>query len=199
MNLLAHALLSPDDPAVLAGNLTADWVKGRARHGLPAEMRRGMDLHGRIDAFTDAHRLVGRCAALLTPAWGRYAAVLVDILFDHVLSAEWPRWCTRARAEVIAAAYAALRSHVHLLPARAQWAVQALLADDWLTCYATLDGMALSLTRLSTRLQARGHAVELAPAVADFVVHRQAFHEAFGGFFPELRAEVERWTTVQVD
>ena len=51
MNLLAHALLSPDVPAVMVGNLTADWVKGRARQVLPAGVRRGMVLHGRIDEF----------------------------------------------------------------------------------------------------------------------------------------------------
>jgi acyl carrier protein phosphodiesterase len=199
MNLLAHALLSPAEPAVMVGNLTADWVKGRARAGLPAEVRRGMELHGRIDAFTDAHGAVERCAALLEPTWGRYAAVLVDVLFDHVLSAQWGRWSERERDAVIAEAYAALREHLAVLPARAQWAVHALLADDWLTSYATLDGMAVSLSRLSARLQARGHEVELAPAVGDFVAHREAFHEAFGEFFPELRREVERWAMGRVD
>jgi len=192
MNLLAHALLSPDDPAVLAGNLTADWVKGRARLGLPADVRRGMALHQRIDAFTDAHPLVGQCAALLEPRWGRYSPVLVDLLFDHVLSVDWPRCAARERPALIAAAYAALRNHVHLLPAKAQWAVQALLADDWLSCYASLDGIALALTRMSARLNARGHGIELAPAVADFAAHRAAFHQAFHEFFPQLRRHVEQ-------
>jgi acyl carrier protein phosphodiesterase len=199
MNLLAHALLSPADPAVMAGNLTADWVKGRARDTLPAGMRRGMDLHGHIDTFTDAHPLVWRCAELLEPHWGRYSPILVDILFDHVLSVEWAQWCDRRRAEVIAEAYATLRQYVHLLPPRAQWAVNALLVGDWLTCYATLDGIALSLTRLSARLRTRGHDIELAPAVADFTAHQSAFHSAFAVFFPELRQEVERWMVGRVD
>ena len=191
MNLLAHAVLSPDDPEVLFGNLTADWVKGRARGGLPEGVRRGMELHQRIDGFTDRHPAVGRCAGLLEPAWGRYAPILVDVLLDHVLSVEWERWCTVGRREFIARVYAAARRHEGVLPERARYAVQMLLADDWLTCYASLDGIALSFSRMSARLNERGHAVELAPAVADFRVHREAFHAAFGEFFPELRRHVE--------
>jgi acyl carrier protein phosphodiesterase len=199
MNLLAHALLSPPDPAVLAGNLTADWVKGRARDALPADMRRGMDLHACIDTFTDNHPLVWRCAELLEPNWGRYSPILVDILFDHVLSVDWSHWCTRPRAAVIAEAYAALRQYLDLLPPRAHWATSALLRDDWFTSYATLDGIALSLSRLSARLRSRGHDIELAPAVTDFLAHKPTFHAAFAEFFLQLRQEVERWTQSRVD
>jgi acyl carrier protein phosphodiesterase len=199
MNLLAHALLSPEEPAVLVGNLTADWVKGRARLALPEGMRRGMELHGRIDAFTDGHEVVWRCAGLLEPGWGRYAPILVDMFFDHVLSVEWGRWCARTREEVIAGAYAALRQYLDVLPERARWAAGKLLEDDWLTAYGTLEGMGVCLTRMSRRLKARGHDVELAAAVGDFSQHREAFHAAFGEFFPELRREVERWGPTQVD
>jgi acyl carrier protein phosphodiesterase len=189
MNLLAHALLSPPHaPAgVLVGNLTADWVKGKARHELPEDLRVGVTLHRRIDAFTDTHPLVDTCAALLEPNWGRYAPVLVDIFFDHVLSAEWHQYADEPRGPFIARTYAALRAHLHLLPPRAQYGANALLADDWFTCYATLDGIALSLSRLSKRLD---HGVELAPAVRDFAAHREAFHRAFAEFFPLLRQHV---------
>ena len=188
MNLLAHALLSPPDREVLAGNLTADWVKGRARLLLPAGIRAGMELHGRIDAFTDLHPLVDSCADLLWPRWGRYSPVLVDILFDHVLSVEWAVHAEGSREAFIAEAYAALHAHQSVLPPRAQYAVNALLADNWFSTYATLDGIALSLTRLSARL---GHGIELAPAVHDFARHRQTFHAVFQEFFPALRRHVE--------
>ncbi len=66
MNLLAHALLSPADPGILIGNLTADWIKGRARNALPRDLRAGIALHRQIDAFTDTHALVEQCSELLT-------------------------------------------------------------------------------------------------------------------------------------
>jgi acyl carrier protein phosphodiesterase len=189
MNLLAHALLSPPHapPGVLVGNLTADWVKGRARHDLPEDLRAGVALHRRIDAFTDTHPLVDHCSALFEPAWGRYSPVLVDVFFDHVLSVEWERHAAEAREPFIARTYAALRAHVHLLPPRAQYGAHALLADDWFSCYATLDGIALSLSRMSKRLD---HGIELAPAVRDFAAHRDAFHRVFEEFFPQHRRHV---------
>ena len=195
MNLLAHALLSPPNPGMLVGNLTADWVKGRARLALPPALRAGMALHQRIDSFTDTHPLVDHCSNLLTANWGRYSPVLVDIFFDHALSTCWTTFCPRPREALIADTYAALRAHHHLLPARAQYAASALLADDWLTCYASLDGIALSLTRLSARL---AHGIELAPAVADYVTHQTAFADAFREFFPQLHRHVERWPGAEV-
>jgi acyl carrier protein phosphodiesterase len=196
MNLLAHAVLSPPHAGVLVGNITADWVKGKSRHALPADLREGIELHRRIDAFTDMHPLVERCAGLLEGNWGRYAPVLVDILLDHVLSTAWEAHCPVPRERFIADVYAALRQHLHLLPPRAQYGAHALLADDWFTCYATLDGIALSFTRLSKRL---GHGIELAPAVDDFVRHRDAFNAAFGEFFPQLRHHVEFPVRAAVD
>ena len=110
MNLLAHALLSPpNDPAALFGNLTADWVKGRARQSLHASIRRGMEIHQQIDIFTDLHPAVHQCSNLLEEKWGRYSPILVDVLFDHVLSLEWSHHSTTDRPALIAQAYAALR------------------------------------------------------------------------------------------
>jgi acyl carrier protein phosphodiesterase len=190
MNLLAHAFLSPPDaPAgILVGNLSADWIKGKVRHALPDDFRAGVALHRRIDAFTDSHPLVEKCAGLLEPRWNRYAAVLVDMLFDHVLSVRWTEYGRTSRRVFIAATYHTLQNHVHILPPRARHASAFLIADDWFNCYATLDGVALCLTQLSRRLN---HDIDLAPAVADFRAHETAFHEAFTEFFPALRRHVE--------
>jgi acyl carrier protein phosphodiesterase len=190
MNLLAHALLSPDDPEVLVGNLVADWVKGRARRLLPAGIQAGMALHQAIDVFTDCHRRVEDCVQILYPRWGRYSPILVDVLFDHVLSEHWAEFAPTPRPAVIRNAYCGLRDHVQCLPERARHACHHLIADDWLNCYASVDGIALCLTRLSSRLRMTGHEVELAPAVADYLACRASFVAAFREFFPELRRQV---------
>jgi acyl carrier protein phosphodiesterase len=194
MNLLAHALLTPSPPSpagVLVGNLTADWIKGRARLALSADLQAGIAIHRRIDAFTDMHPLVEQCSSLLAPRWNRYAPVLVDIFFDHILSVEWSRYASAPLPEFIQGTYASLRACLDLLPARAQWASNALLADDWLSTYATLEGIGLSLSRLSARLGQTGHTIQLAPATEDFLVHQGEFHRAFHAFFPQLRKSLD--------
>ena len=198
MNLLAHALLSPADPAILVGNLTADWVKGRARRALPESLQLGMTLHHHIDTFTDSHPLVHACSDLLEPKWGRYSPILVDIFFDHILSLDWHHHSPLPRADFIAFTYRSLRTHLHHLPPRAQYAANALLADDWLSSYATLTGISLCLSRLSSRLHATGHTVELAAATADLAEHQSAFESAFREFFPQLRTHVENLSPLPV-
>lgn len=183
MNLLAHAFLSPADEQILMGNVVADWVKGRARLALPAGVRAGMELHRRIDAFADAHAGMHAAVAALEGKWGRYSPVLADVFFDHVLAAEWAAHSAVPLAEFARHVYDVLLSARGLLPERACLAVCAMAADDWLSSYATLDGMRLALTRMSARLR---HGVELAPAVDDFYHARPVFRRAFDALFPAL-------------
>ncbi|HUO09535.1 MAG TPA: ACP phosphodiesterase [Phycisphaerae bacterium] len=188
MNLLAHAILSPPDDAILVGNLVADWVKGRARRTLPPGIQAGFALHRRIDDFTDMHPLVELCSARLSDKWGRYSPVLVDIFFDHLLAANWRDHHAEPIESFVRRVYRTLHAHRPMLPERAGFAICALTRDDWFSTYATLDGIRLTLTRMSARLR---HDVELAPAVDDFQSHRDAFREAFDRFFPELRRAAE--------
>jgi acyl carrier protein phosphodiesterase len=191
MNLLAHALLSPlDEDQVLVGNLAADWIKGRARRGVPAGIQAGFVLHRHIDTFTDTHPLVGVCTARLSEKWNRYAGILVDIFFDHVLAAHWQRYAAEPLEAFIGRTYTTLLAHRQLLPAPAHPAVDALTTEDWFSSYATLEGIRLTLARMSMRLRARGHSIELASAVDEFTHHAGLLESAFEQFFSQLQNRV---------
>jgi len=188
MNLLAHAYLTPaESPDLLVGNLTADWIKGRARKAMPEAIRVGFDLHRRIDVFTDGHPATARCAEFLEPRWNRYAPILVDVFFDHILACNWSRFSSQSRGGFIETVYAALRRRVHLLPHLAQYGVHMMIADDWLTAYSTLDGIRLTLTRMSSRLQSRGHSIELAPATEEFARFFSEFDSGFDRLIADFR------------
>src|SRR5690349_11144408 len=135
MNLLAHAYLSPPDRGILVGNLVADWVKGRARCKLPRDLQAGMQLHRRIDTFTDTHPLVDRCSEMLAEKWGRYSTVLVDIFFDHILAAAWNRHSDAPLDRFAHDTYGALAQYRPILPERCNHAVAAMTMDDWFTTY----------------------------------------------------------------
>lgn len=187
MNLLAHAYLSPPEGDVRVGNVVADWVKGRARHALPPGMQEGFVLHRQIDDFADTHPAMERAAGALSGRWGRYAPVLADVLFDHVLAARWGDFSTVELPAFTARLYGQLQLARPRLPGLANHAICAMTADDWLTAYASLDGMRLALTRMSARLR---HGIELAPAVDDFCACRPLFEEAFDDLFAGLRGLV---------
>jgi acyl carrier protein phosphodiesterase len=188
MNLLAHAILSPpaaaDAPAILAGNLVADWIKGKARHALPAPLQTGITLHRAIDNFTDTHPLVITTAELLAPNWGRYSTVLADIFFDHLLARNFHRYHPLPLRLFAQHTYKTANSFTHCLPDRANLALAAMTTDDWLTSYQTPAGIRLALTRMSTRLK---HGIQLAPSVDDFLHHEPQFQAAFDQFFPLLK------------
>lgn len=201
MNFLAHLLLSgapattPDYADVVVGNFAAEAVRGRA--GLLAfapAVQRGIRLHRFIDSFTDAHPLVRRSTARLRAAGlGKWAGVVADMGYDHLLARDFARYHDDA-AEALPAfsqrLYALLRARRAELPARLQHLLHYMRRDDWLSGYADPAGLARALLGLSRR--APGGAV-LASGADAFLAELPAYQVDFEAFWPELRAAVQPW------
>jgi len=62
--------------------------------------------------------------------------------------------------------------------------VPHLVAQDWLAGYATLDGIGVTLDRMSRRAP---HAIVLAGGHGELAARVDAFGAAFEAFFPDLR------------
>src|SRR5215813_13839544 len=92
MNLLAHALLASPDAELMLGSLIGDFVRGRVDPALPPKVRAGIALHRAVDAYTDAHADVAAARALFEPPFRRYAGILIDVWFDHLLARQWARY-----------------------------------------------------------------------------------------------------------
>jgi acyl carrier protein phosphodiesterase len=187
MNFLAHLWLSDDDAEARIGAMLPDLIRGRLREPMTRRIEQGVLLHRRVDAFTDTHPLVARSVARLRPVHGRFAAVLVDLWYDHLLARQWATHTAPAVPDFIEQVYASLREHGHLMPTEARAIVQRVIGDDWLTCYTTADGMAFVLERMSERLTARfGRTVDLRGGVDTLLQHDAALATDFEGFFPTL-------------
>src|SRR3954453_8270205 len=92
MNWLAHLSLSEPTPAFRIGNLLPDLAPVSTLAYLPADYRRGMQQHQRIDAFTDAPELARRSILRVHAPFRRYAAILVDMFYDPFLARAWSAW-----------------------------------------------------------------------------------------------------------
>ncbi len=92
MNFLAHAYLAGSEPGMIAGNMLADSVNKTQYEQLPLHVRAGVDHHRQIDIFTDTHPLVRSCRELFFPHIRHYAAVIVDVVFDHYLAKNWYKY-----------------------------------------------------------------------------------------------------------
>ncbi len=69
-----------------------DFVRGRIDPELPIGVQRGIALHRAIDTFTDSHEQIVAARALFEPPYRRYAGILIDIWFDHLLARDFGRW-----------------------------------------------------------------------------------------------------------
>jgi len=55
MNYLAHTFLSLGDEDILIGNFITDFINAKQARVLDERYQVGLDLHRKIDAFTDNH------------------------------------------------------------------------------------------------------------------------------------------------
>lgn len=112
MNFLAHLWLAERSGTSLAGSILGDVVRGAELSAYPDDMVLGIRLHRRVDALTDRHPALHAARAAFGDGARRYAGIVLDLVGDHVLSADWPRYSddtldafrTRAGAAIEAAA-----------------------------------------------------------------------------------------------
>ncbi len=190
MNWLAHIYLSPDDAEYRIGNVIADWVKGEARLQLSAGIQRGIACHKVIDLYTDAHPIVQQSMARIQAPFKRYAAVLIDVFYDHVLAQDWPRYCAVPLHVWAQQVYAQFHAYTGDLHPQVRMGLQRMAEDDWLSSYASIAGIDAILKRMSRRLSRPNLLGEAAPQLVE---HLAGIREDFHAFFPQLQAHVQAW------
>jgi acyl carrier protein phosphodiesterase len=192
MNFLAHAFLSRSSPELLIGGLLGDFVKGR-EHLLeysPAVCA-GIILHRAIDRYTDAHTIVRASCALISPARRRYAAILVDVFYDHFLARHWARYAELPLEDFTQQVYATLLPDIASYPERLQRILPRMAADDWLASYAEIESVDAALHGIARRFQRYPRAAVLTEGVQELLHHYAALEQHFLDFFPELIGFVE--------
>lgn len=183
MNYLAHLFLAGDESESLVGAMLGDFVKGAAKNNYPPIIQRNIELHRRIDSFTDAHPIVRAAKAYIAPERRRFGGILLDIFYDHYLAKNWARFSNIALASFTNKVYAALRQHHPLLPERLQKMLPYMMAEDWLGSYARVEWIELTLQRMARRLR-KGE--RLAGGAEELHRHYDRFEADFLMLFPEL-------------
>jgi acyl carrier protein phosphodiesterase len=149
MNFLAHAVLAGNDPALIVGGVVGDWIKGPLPGSLPPDLARGVALHRAIDSHAETHPAFQRSRQRMSAGRRRYAGVLVDIFYDHLLARDW------ADETPLAAACGVIYGHIEArladLPESARPALTLMARQDWLASYADIEGIADVLCRMSHR------------------------------------------------
>ncbi len=151
MNFLAHALLAGDDPALIVGGVVGDWIKGALPAGLPDDLARGVALHRAIDHHAESHPAFCRSRSRISPGRRRYAGVLVDVFYDHLLARDWVTHHQQPLQAYCAEVYALIEARLPDLPIESHAGLRLMAREDWLSSYAEVEGIAAILARMSRR------------------------------------------------
>ena len=185
MNHLAHALLGAADADLMFGSLIADFVRGAVDPALPRGVRIGIALHRAVDGYTDTHAEVVAARALFAPPYRRYAGILLDVWFDHLLARDWTRWAPDSLPAFSHSVQALLARRDAELPPRMRDFARYVRAHDLPAAYRDEAMIAEVLRGLSMRLT---RANPLARGLPILHAQAAAIEGHFAAFFPELLA-----------
>ena len=189
MNYLAHAYLSFDHPAILAGNLISDFVKGKNKFDYPEGIQNGIALHRAIDTFTDNHEATQQAKAVFRPAYRLYSGALVDVVYDHFLATDENEFPGNSLFDFSQQVYASMDGYQSLLPARFLLMFPYMKSHNWLFNYRTPEGIARSLEGLVRRA---AYLTESKTAYRLFEQHYQLLQEYYRQFWKDLKPFAHR-------
>jgi acyl carrier protein phosphodiesterase len=189
MNYLAHIYLSGDNDQLKIGNFIADSVKGKQYLDYPPEIQKGIILHRAIDTFTDTHPIVSKSVSRLFDRYGHYSRVIIDILYDHFLAANWIHYCDIPLKEYTEDFYKLLEDNFKVLPKPVQNFLPYMIANNWLYNYRKIEGIEKILFQMNRRIKYRAR---MHLAVEELRAFYQEFENEFRLFFEELRAYVKK-------
>ena len=191
MNFLAHALLGRSEPALRVGGLAGDWVKGVLPAGLPEDLSRGVALHRAIDSFSERHAAFRASRQRVSAPRRRYAGVLVDMFYDHLLAREWWRYSDVALDCFARETYVLTERRLEQLPEHFRGAFLAMRDNDWLQGYREREAIGRALDRMA-RHRAR-QPNPLRGALAEFEAEGAGYGRDFAHFFPDALEFAAQW------
>ncbi|MEJ1240675.1 ACP phosphodiesterase [Chryseolinea sp. T2] len=184
MNFLAHIFLSGDNPQVMVGNFIGDFVKGKNHlQQFDDEVVFGIELHRSIDHYTDHHPIVKQSKTRLWQGYRHYAAVLIDVFYDHFLSRYWEKFCRTPLTQYSTNTYAVLKSFDSILPHEVRQLLPYMTRQNWLLNYGNFDGLQQTLNGMSRRAS---HESRMDQSLADLEENYDAFRAEFDQFLPDL-------------
>jgi len=183
MNFLAHLYLSGADPEIRLGNFIGDYVKGKRFDNFPDQVQVGIKLHRAIDFFTDKHGSTRYCNELLRVEYGKYAGVVVDVLFDHVLANEWKKYSSTELKPFTRSFYLQMVRRYTLLPDPVKKFLPFMIQSNRLYSYKTTEGLKKAIDIMSsvTSLPDKSNG-----ALKILEANRDQIFQQFNTLFPEL-------------
>ncbi len=187
MNYLAHALLSPDDPSILMGNLWGDILKPRDYPLLAPGVHKGILRHRMIDAFTDQHDDVNQIIRLIRPYQGKYTPVVSDVLMDYILCKYWNTFHPKPLEKFCHHKYHVVLKNVKLIPDRLHPRINRMVSHRWLESCKDRSRLEQTFLMLSKRASFENN---IPQAMLPYTLHENEMDRLFLHFFEDLKTYI---------
>lgn len=184
MNYLAHLFLAKDTPESLIGNLLGDFTKGSVECLYTAEIRKGIELHRRVDTYTDAHHIFRASKRLIAKQRRRLSGIMIDVFYDHFLARHWSEYSDVPLDDFSSRVYKILADNQAILPESLRLIIPRMKAYDLLGSYKEIQGIDTALKRIATRIKWQNN---LGDGIEDLLANYQQIEADFCAFFPEVR------------
>lgn len=163
MNYLGHLVLSGNDEKILLGNFLGDHVSNKTLQQYDLSIQKGIELHRKIDLFTDSHPISRKLRAILFDQYRHRSRVILDLFYDHFLAADFSDFQSVSLSDYVRGITDTLQKQIHLMPESAKHYFLAMQKYDWLEGYASIDGIRLVLNQMSRRknMDPMGTSVEI--------------------------------------
>lgn len=193
VNYLAHFYLADPDPELMFGNYIGDGVRGSDLSRFSENVQRGIRFHRFIDTFTDQHNEVTQAKSLFHETQNKFAGVVVDVLFDHVLANKWQQFHQVDLDAFAQKCYETVGSQKHLMPVRSARFYEYMVSRNALKNYASAKGMEQVFMGMDSRT---AYPSNMSEAVKRLEEVRPDFEMHFERFFPQLVEATTTWKQI---
>ena len=101
--------------------------------------------------MTDSHPLTRSGRTRLHGSVGKYAGVVIDLFYDHLLAVHWDEHHEEPLDRFKERMYVLLNGHREIIEGRAGRMLPHMIDGDWLGAYATWNGLSGALRGLAHR------------------------------------------------
>ena len=158
--------------------MIGDHVKGKvALEQYPDEIKKGVMLHRKIDAYADTHPATQRAKLLFRTDYRLYAGAIMDTLFDHYLASDPKYFSTQeALLQFTLTCYQQLEQNAKYFPPDFAAYFPYMREHNWLYNYRTLKGMERALNGLARRAK---HMPPIEKAYETFVTNYYQLNQCY--------------------
>lgn len=165
--------------------------------GYTREAARGYTLHKAIDDITHGHPYFYAAMKLVKVSSIGVQHIAAETFLDHILAVKWSAYFPDITLDDHAASiYNAIDEFAEELPERMVTVGKLMRKENWLTSFATMEGMEKRLDRLAKVIRERREVGRMDELMIDSIRFlrddHDRFERVFDSFFPDLQEQVSK-------